>query len=162
MPSDYSKGPAAQYHGLKNIKVILGGFPEERYAQSYEAKSKMSLPSKEGPPAGKIGKLLRVWWSKSPWDDYTHVAYLHSSQQASLVYHNASYFDLAIMREQPSGPNDLASFKTLSRIHHPNIAKTYNVFFDKGMRTNSILAIPTFGARAPCLNQSLTLGYTLS
>jgi hypothetical protein len=133
MPSDYGKGPVARYHGLKNIKAILGGFPEERHTQSHEAKSKSSLPSKEGPIAGKVGNLLRVWWSKSPWDDYTQVAYLHSAQQARLVYHNASYFDLAVMREQPSSPNDLASFETLSHIHHANIAKTYDVFLDKGM-----------------------------
>jgi hypothetical protein len=60
MPLDYSKGLAAQYHSLKNIKVILGGFPEERYTQSYKAKSKTSLPLKEGLPARKIKKLLRV------------------------------------------------------------------------------------------------------
>jgi hypothetical protein len=35
MQSDYSKGPAARYHGLKNIKAILSGFPEERHTQSY-------------------------------------------------------------------------------------------------------------------------------
>ena len=133
MQSDYGKGLAARYHGLKNIKAILSGFPEERHTQSHKAKSKSSLPLKEGPTARKVGKLLRVWWSKSLWDDYTHVAYLYSSQQARLVYHNASYFDLAVMREQHSGSNDLASFKTLSHIHHANIAKTYDVFFDKGM-----------------------------
>jgi len=37
------------------------------------------------------------------------------------------------MQEQPSSSNDLASFKTLSHIHYANIAKTYNVFFNKGM-----------------------------
>jgi hypothetical protein len=37
------------------------------------------------------------------------------------------------MQEQPSSPNDLASFKTLLHIHHANIVKTYNVYFDKGM-----------------------------
>ena len=88
MQSDYSKGPAARYHGLKNIKAILSGFPEERHTQSHKAKSKSSLPSKEGPTAGKVGKLLRVWWSKSLWDDYTHAT---------------PYFDLAVMREQSSG-----------------------------------------------------------
>jgi hypothetical protein len=132
MQSDYSKGPAARYHGLKNIKAILGGFPEEHYTQYREAKSKSALPSKEAPTAGKVKKLLRVW-SKSPWDDYTHVAYLYSSQQARLVCQKESYFDLAVMREQPSGPNDLTSFRILSRIHHANIAKTYDVFFDEGM-----------------------------
>ena len=37
------------------------------------------------------------------------------------------------MREQPFGSNDLASFKTLLHIHYANIAKTYDVFIDKGM-----------------------------
>jgi hypothetical protein len=72
-------------------------------------------------------------WSRSPWDDYRHIAYLHSSQQARLVYHKASYFDLAVVREQPSSFNDLTSFKVLSQIHHANIAKTYDVYFDDGM-----------------------------
>jgi len=37
------------------------------------------------------------------------------------------------MQEQPSSSNDLASFKTFLHIYHFNIAKTYNVFVDKGM-----------------------------
>jgi hypothetical protein len=60
MQSDYSKGLAARYHSLKNIKAILGGFPEECHTQSRKAKSKSALPSKEAPTARKVKKLLRV------------------------------------------------------------------------------------------------------
>ena len=129
MQSDYSKSPPARHYSLENIEAIFGGFPEERHTQSHDAKSKSSLPSNEGPTAGKVGKLLRAWWSKSPWDDYTQVAYLHSSQRVRLVYQRETYFDLAVMREQPPGFDDVVSFRTLLGIHHPNIAKTYDIYF---------------------------------
>lgn len=37
------------------------------------------------------------------------------------------------MREQDSSPNDLDSSRILSRVHHENIAKTYDIYFDDGM-----------------------------
>jgi hypothetical protein len=41
MPPHYGKGQAAQYHGLKNIKAILGGFSKGRHTQSHKAKERV-------------------------------------------------------------------------------------------------------------------------
>jgi serine/threonine protein kinase len=92
-----------------------------------------SLKSAEGPkspiidlaPPLAFRRILRILL-RSPWDNYNNVRQLN---QVVFTKHKALFFRVVDIREF-NCDDILQQFQLLSKIHHPNVASIYNIYYN--------------------------------